>query len=268
MRNFILLVMVLLAGFPVLAQDIRERLRGVSAGAHQGGVFHLNPNTIKRFKRAERDGVQIMELDLRLTKDGEVVVFHDAKMNLLTNCKGPLEDKTLQEVRACKFKLNREKIPTFREVLGWANGRLVINAEFKTREVAIPAVRLVRELGALEWVFFQTKSDPDRYWLARNFDSRVALLYVPKTEEDLNWAISLNDDRLIVIELHENLRRPEIIEAIHEAGKLALEDSWRYVWHQELLEAACLKVFDLGIDIAISNNPRSCAKQAAKANKQ
>lgn len=243
------------------AQTLRERLGGFSAGAHQGGVYNFTPNTLKRFKIAKKQGVDIIELDLRETRDGHVVVFHNETLNSSTTCKGRIVDHTLSELKKCSFELNREKIPSFDEVLEWANGEIVINAEFKTREVIAPALELLKRHNAYEWVFFQTKADPERYYRARAIDKNAYLLFAPKDEADLEWALDLDDDRLLVIELHKNLRRADVIGRIHAAGKLALEDSWRYVWHKEVLEAACKKVFTLGIDIAITNNPKSCAKQ-------
>lgn len=262
----VLAILIIFSTTSLKAQTLRERLAGFSAGAHQGGIYNFTQNTLKRFKKAQKQGVDIIEMDLRLTKDNEVIIYHDADFSATTTtCKGPVANKTLAEVRKCKFRLNNEKIPTLRQVIEWANGRVVINAEFKEQQVVIPAIKLVQEYHAYDWIFFQTKSDPARYQLARDFDKDVALLFVPKTDEMLDWAVSLNDDNLVVIELHENMRRRDVIDKIHQANKLALEDSWRYVFHKEVLKAACDKVFALGIDIAISNSPASCVKQRSDA---
>src|SRR4051812_29652089 len=79
----------------VHAENLRERLAGFSVGAHQGGAYTFNANTIKRFKTAKDQGVDLIETDLHLTKDGEVIVYHDDKLNTWTNCKGNVSDLTL-----------------------------------------------------------------------------------------------------------------------------------------------------------------------------
>lgn len=242
---------------------LRSRLKKASVGAHQGGMnFSTFPNTLKAFEKSRQQGSDMVELDLNTTKDGVPVVYHDESLDTWTNCKGKVRDKTLIEIKKCKFKLgSSQKIPTLEEVFAWSNSRIVINAEFKDSESIEPAIHLLQKWNAYSWVYFQTKKSHEKYYKARNLDSRVALLYVIRDAEDLNWAINLNDDYLLVIELHKNVRTPEIIAAIHAANKLASENSWHFSKTLELFNAQCDKVFNLGIDIAITNNPKKCVKQ-------
>lgn len=242
---------------------LRSRLKKASVGAHQGGMnFSAFPNTLKAFEKSRQQGSDMVELDLNTTKDGVPVVYHDESLDSWTNCKGKVRDKTLMEIKKCKFKFgSSQSIPTLEEVFAWSNSRIVINAEFKDSESIEPAIHLLQKWNAYSWVYFQTKKSHEKYYKARDLDSRVALLYVIRDAEDLNWAINLNDDYLLVIELHKNVRTPEIIAAIHAANKLASENSWHFSKTLELFNAECDKVFNLGIDIAITNNPKKCVKQ-------
>lgn len=65
---------------------LRERLSGFTVGGHQGGLFRHQPNTIKNFIYNKNVGAEIVEMDLRLSKDGIPMVFHDEKMGVWTNC--------------------------------------------------------------------------------------------------------------------------------------------------------------------------------------
>lgn len=245
---------------------LRSRLQKASVGAHQGD-FNLThfPNTLKAFEKARQNGADIIELDLRATQDGVAVVYHDDSLDRWTNCKGKIHDKTLAELKKCQFTLSSsETIPTLDEVFAWSDSRIVINAEFKDSESIEPAINTLQKWNAYSWVYFQTKKSRDKYQQARNLDSRVALLYVIGDIQDLNWAIELNDPGLLIIELHKNVRTPEIIAAIHDANKLASENSWHFSRTIELFEATCDKVFNLGIDIAITNNPKKCVEQKNK----
>jgi glycerophosphoryl diester phosphodiesterase len=228
------------------------------AGAHQGGLFHLNFNTLQRFESARLAGVNLIETDLRLTKDGVPVVFHDAKLDVLTRCKGLVSSKTLAEIKKCRLRFSNNFIPTFEELLIWADGRLVINVEFKERQVIIPALNLLAKYKATEWVYFQCKADPESYSIARAYDREAHLLFAPNGPSDLAWALELEDPKLTVIEIHANLRTPEFINLIRASGKLVSENSWHFSKTKELFGAKCETAYNLGIDIAISNSPKTC----------
>ncbi|WP_069812180.1 glycerophosphodiester phosphodiesterase [Streptomyces sp. TP-A0874] len=81
------------------------------------GVMGVEPeNTLRSFVRAEREGLDVIELDLHLSKDGALVVMHDADVNRTTDGKGPIADFTLAELRELDAGLG-ERVPVFEEVL-------------------------------------------------------------------------------------------------------------------------------------------------------
>jgi glycerophosphoryl diester phosphodiesterase len=85
--------------------------------AHRGGIVKGYPeNTIAAYRRAVSLGVHAIEIDLRGTSDGEIVIMHDETLDRTTNGKGKVSDHTLAELR----KLDAgegERIPTYEEVL-------------------------------------------------------------------------------------------------------------------------------------------------------
>jgi len=259
----LILLLILEFTAPAHAESLRERLAGFSVGAHRGGAYGLDSNTIHRFEKAKHKGADIVEMDLRATKDGVPVVIHDEKLAGFGKAgRGVVSEMTLAEVKACKA-FPFYPIPTFEEVLQWADGTIVVNAEFKTLDVILPSIKLIQKYDAYDWVYFQTKSDHARYEMARSEDSRVNLLYKPVDDADLLWALGLDDENLVVIELYAPTRTPENIERIHAHRKLASENSWHFSRTRELFGAACKKVFALGIDIAITERPRGCGKASA-----
>ena len=86
--------------------------------AHRG--FHDKPqipeNSLAAFIRAIRNKFGA-ELDVHLTKDGKLVVFHDDTTDRCTGQPGTIEERTLEEVRALRLEGTDEKIPLFNEVL-------------------------------------------------------------------------------------------------------------------------------------------------------
>ncbi|WP_432153613.1 glycerophosphodiester phosphodiesterase [Streptomyces tricolor] len=81
------------------------------------GVMGVEPeNTLRSFVAAQRAGLDLIELDLHLSKDGALVVMHDAEVDRTTDGSGPIADKTLAELRALDAGRG-ERVPVFEEVL-------------------------------------------------------------------------------------------------------------------------------------------------------
>lgn len=85
-------------------------------------------NTLRSFVRAEQAGMDAIELDLHLSKDGALVVMHDADVDRTTDGKGPIADKTLAELRELDAG-DGEQVPVFEEVLDAV--RAPLQAEIK-----------------------------------------------------------------------------------------------------------------------------------------
>jgi len=71
--------------------------------AHQGGNHLWPDNTMLAFERAHALGVDVLELDVHLSADGEVVVIHDATVDRTSDGSGAVADLTLDELRALDF---------------------------------------------------------------------------------------------------------------------------------------------------------------------
>ncbi len=104
-------------------------------------------NSITAFKRAVGRGFGI-ELDVRLTKDGEAVVFHDDTLDRVTNGKGRVKDFTLSELQKLSLEGTGDTIPTFCEVLSAVDGKVPLLVELKEdgmdSSVASEAARILR----------------------------------------------------------------------------------------------------------------------------
>ncbi|MGI5350873.1 glycerophosphodiester phosphodiesterase [Streptomyces sp. CA-250714] len=98
------------------------------------GVMGVEPeNTLRSFVRAEREGLDVIELDLHLSKDGELVVMHDADVARTTDGSGPISDFTLAELRELDAGQG-ERVPVFEEVVDAVDSPL--QAEIKDRAAA------------------------------------------------------------------------------------------------------------------------------------
>ena len=136
--------------------------------AHRGASEYAPENTLPAFEEAVRQGADGVELDIHLTKDGELVVIHDEKINRTSNGKGMVKDMTLAELR--RFNYNRKhpevcdwaEIPTMREVFELLKPTgLTINIELKTGVVFYPGIeekilRLTAEEGMEDRVIYSS----------------------------------------------------------------------------------------------------------------
>jgi glycerophosphoryl diester phosphodiesterase len=88
-------------------------------GAHRGRSGPVPENTMAAFRNAVDLGADRLELDVQMTKDGELVVIHDETVDRTTNGTGRVADLTLAEIRALDAGQG-ERVPTFKEVLRFA----------------------------------------------------------------------------------------------------------------------------------------------------
>lgn len=99
--------------------------------AHRGLSAGFPENTLAAFRNVIASGVDAIELDLRGTADGEVVVLHDDTLDRTTDGRGEVARMTLQGVKALDAgrhagaRFSGERVPTYREVLELAAGTRV-----------------------------------------------------------------------------------------------------------------------------------------------
>ena len=105
-------------------------------------------NSLPAFARAVGQGLGI-ELDVHVSRDGEVVVFHDNTLKRITGVEGKVGDLTAAELAALSLSGTSEGVPTLREVLALVDGRVPILIEMKA-EVAADREIAKRTLAVLE----------------------------------------------------------------------------------------------------------------------
>ena len=98
--------------------------------AHRGANAYAPENTIGAFKLALEQGADGIELDVMLSKDGQLVVIHDDSVDRTTDGIGLVKSKTLEELKSLDAG-EGQRIPTLEEVFEQFGGRLIINVELK-----------------------------------------------------------------------------------------------------------------------------------------
>ncbi len=129
----VILALFLFLVFPSLRKhpdlEILDNLYIAHRGLH--GLSENTPeNSLEAYKKAVEFGYAI-EIDIHLTKDGEVVVFHDDTLNRVCGVDGKVEEKTLAELKQLRLLGTDCEIPTLQECLDTVNGKVPLLIEFK-----------------------------------------------------------------------------------------------------------------------------------------
>ncbi len=106
--------------------------------AHRGGAALMPENTLAAFENALKLGVDQLETDTHLSKDGEVIIMHDPNVATTTNGSGQISDMTLAELKKlnaaaknAKGGVTQQEVPTLAQVLDLSKGKAGIQIEIK-----------------------------------------------------------------------------------------------------------------------------------------
>jgi glycerophosphoryl diester phosphodiesterase len=114
--------------------------------AHRGASAEAPENTLRAFARALELGVDGIELDVQVTRDGVAVVFHDSSLLRLTGTRGRLADRTWPELQ--KLRVKAEAIPTLADVLSLTRKRVILQIEIKKGVSVAPVLAAIRRTAS------------------------------------------------------------------------------------------------------------------------
>ena len=137
--------------------------------AHRGASGTAPENTMAAFRQAVEMGADMIELDVQRTKDGQVVVIHDATLERTTNGSGAVRELTYAEIEQLDAgswfgegqEFAGERVPLLKEVLEFTKGKCALNIEIKNIPYADPGIEqavvdLLHETGFLEQVIISS----------------------------------------------------------------------------------------------------------------
>ena len=143
MKRFILSIMFVAVALIAVAESRTDKLLRelhnpksdyVFVIAHRADWRNFPENSLEAIESAIAMGVDIVELDVHRTADGEIVVCHDKTINRTTNGKGKISELTLDYIRSRYLRAGhgattRYKMPTLAEALDVCKGRVMINLD-------------------------------------------------------------------------------------------------------------------------------------------
>ncbi len=156
--------------------------------AHRG--VHDNKripeNSLKAFKRAIELNYPI-ELDIQLTKDNVLVVFHDFNLTRMTDKTDYIQDRKIADLEEITLLDTNEKIPTFKEVLKLVNEKVLLDIEIKnTNRIRETCEALITELGNYSNFIVKSFNPKIVKYLKKNYPNlEVGLLITDNTKNKL-----------------------------------------------------------------------------------
>lgn len=155
---------------------------------HRGAAGYEPENTFSSFLTALELGANMVELDVRRTKDGKIVVIHDACVDRTTNGTGLVRDLTLEELG--EFDVGKgKKIPILSNILDLFAPHLVINVELKEEGMAGEVLRLIQTYRRVDRVIVSAFDDEESGYTSNWVD----LLWLKRKESGIKIGLLARD---------------------------------------------------------------------------
>ncbi|MCZ6674663.1 MAG: glycerophosphodiester phosphodiesterase family protein [Verrucomicrobia bacterium] len=223
-RHFLLLSIFT---FLCLSQTSRGNKTGILAGplgsvvsiAHRGAVVPEYPeNTLMAFRKAMQAGSEVVEIDLRSSKDGEIVILHDSTLDRTTNGTGPVSDYTLTELKRLDAGMG-ERIPTYSEVLqlvSSTNAQLLLDLKVTSLPELTKIVRLTEKHGHVLNVIAAVRSLEELKDIQSLNPNLRTLAFIPEREDIETYSKAGVD----IIRLWPDWIRedPNLVKKVHSLG--------------------------------------------------
>jgi len=212
---------------------------------HRGAPLYVVENTIESFEKAISCGATGLEFDVRATKDGMPVIFHDEDLRRLAGINRKISDLTLEEVH--NINLSGFRIPTLEEVLSRLSGRITFDIEVKVVEASQPTVKLVSEYCNPDDVIVSS-FDVEILRNIRKFNRDIEIaLIIPVLTEEVYQTAEMLGTNIVIPNLRTVLNNPSLLKT---------EDFRIIVWTVNSLKEA-EKLIDLGCEGIITDDPCS-----------
>lgn len=246
MKKVICLIYFLASVFMLSAQEgvktlVRElkdmKSEKVLVVAHRGDWRNAPENSLQAFKNCIDMGVDMIEIDLKKTKDNQLVIMHDETIDRTTDGKGKPSDYTLEEIRKFHLKngLGRptfHPIPTLEEVLNLAKGKILINID-KGYDYFKDVYALLVKTGTVNQVVIKSGYSYEKV-KAENGEVLDKVIYMPIVNLDTPQAEALIDGyavlRPVAVECCFNEVTPNVLRLLQKVkaggSKIWLNSLW------------------------------------------
>ena len=177
---FSYLILIWIGITSLSVQEANAQDKAVQLFAHRAGAHEQDENTLEAFTKTYDQGLRGFETDIRMTKDGELVIFHDASLERITGQQGTIEEMTSSELRKITTKKGNPLL-FLDELLVFLEDKpgVYLELEMKTNPKAYPQQLLEKYCDQLYKAAIAKKPASSTY-LFTSFDKRP-LQYIKDT---------------------------------------------------------------------------------------
>ncbi|MDB4766806.1 glycerophosphodiester phosphodiesterase family protein [bacterium] len=157
--------------------------------SHRGDWRYAPENSLVAIQRCIDLGVDIIELDFRLTKDGHLVAMHDKTVDRTTDGSGKVSEMTLAEIKAlrlksgCGIRGSSQQVPTLEEVMNLVKGKVLVNLDKTESKWVREAYTVLEKTGTVEQAIFKG-NDTVAVMMTKYGDLMHRIIYMPKLYEN------------------------------------------------------------------------------------
>ena len=200
---------------------MKEATRRLWVIAHRGGAALAAENTMAAFRASTEAGADMLELDVRLTADNHLVIYHDQELTRTAGISRRVVDCSLKELQLLDVGsyfnegLAGERVPTLPEVLDWARGRarLLLDLKLEPHHEA----QIIKEIVARRMEFDVVLGTRSLESL-RAMKSLCPLIRTVSLAHSL-WATKdMVDERVEFVRLWHEWITPEHVQRFHDMG--------------------------------------------------
>jgi glycerophosphoryl diester phosphodiesterase len=218
---------------------------------HRGAAGHAPENTLAAIRKGIALGVDFVEIDLRRTADGALVILHDETVNRTTNGRGRVDQWSLRNLKKLDAG-SGEKISTLEEVLKVVAGRAGLMVELKVRGVARQAVESVHAAGFNSRVIYASfLHDELLHVRAADPEASLMVLFGGLPQAPVLHAVQYGPSH---VGLRHDTVTHRLVDAFHRAGLLV------FVYTVDT-PADIQLALSAGVDGVVSNFPERIGKQ-------
>ena len=165
---FILVISVHAENNPSITKTLHAfqnaRTKTVLVAAHRGEHHHYPENSLPSIQAAIDLGIDIVEIDVRQTQDGQLILMHDKTINRTTNGTGKVTELTWEQLKPLRLKnpngtLSNEPIPTLKEVMLLAKDKILVNLD-KSQGIYPACVQVLKETDTEQQAILKGAGDP------------------------------------------------------------------------------------------------------------
>jgi len=174
-------------------------------------------------------GVDVVEIDLKKTADGHLVLMHDRTVNRTTAGRGRIDRMTLEEVRSLRLEMadgtpTDEGVPTLEEAMLRVKGRCMVNLDHAQGYIP-EALEVLERTGTLDHAIFKGVGDAE-FWARKLKEVPEGTIYMPILDlRKIDLTAALQRIPALSLERYEEgMEHPEVAELQRALGRVPLFD--------------------------------------------